>query len=115
MHPVIAFSALALLFSLYRLPFSQIGVPFLLLALMTINLGSRFTIPIPRGRGHLSVTDSLIFLAVLLFDGEAAIVLAALTAFCISLQRSSSNPSRLLFHASVTVITAFLGVWTLRF
>ena len=100
-------------FTAYRLPLRTLDITFLLLALLTVNTGSRFTVQIPRVQGHLPVSDFLILLSMLLFDAEAAILLAALTALATSL-RFTKRVSTLLFSMAVTSISTFLVAWTLR-
>ena len=49
----------------------------------------------------------------LLYGGEAAILLAAVVALCESL-RFSKKPMTMLFNSAVTACSTFLTVWTLR-
>src|ERR1043165_4000178 len=82
---VIAAGAAVVTFSAAYLSREQIDIRFLLLAIVTILIGPRLSIPIPRVRAHISVSDTFIFLALLLFGGEVAILLAATEAACASL------------------------------
>ena len=41
-----------------------------LLAVFTIFVGSRVTIPIPRFKSHIAVSDTFIFLTLLIYGGE---------------------------------------------
>lgn len=52
----------------------------LLLAAFTVGIGSRMTIQIPRFKSHVSVSDTLIFLSLLLYGGGFAVMLAAIEA-----------------------------------
>src|SRR5437868_8893971 len=61
-----------------RLSLAAIDVPFLLLALITINLGTRIAVKIPHVKGQVNLSAAFVFLALLLFDGEAAVLLAVL-------------------------------------
>jgi diguanylate cyclase (GGDEF)-like protein/PAS domain S-box-containing protein len=105
--------AAAVLSCVVRLPVAQLDLRFLLLALITTWVGSRLTIKIPRINGEITVADTLIFLTLLLYDGEAAILLATLEAVCSSL-RVSKKPRVVLFNASVLACSTFLTVHTLR-
>jgi diguanylate cyclase (GGDEF)-like protein/PAS domain S-box-containing protein len=111
---VIALALAAVGFSSLQISLEQINVPFLLLALITINIGTRITIKIPHVKGQVSLSDAFILLAMLLFGGEPAVLLAAITTFCSSL-RFSKKPLTLLFNSSVATITTFLILWVLRF
>ena len=63
-------------FSAGHLTRHQIDVRFLLLALATVLIWPRLSIQIPRVKAHISVSDTFIFLSLLMFGGEAAILLA---------------------------------------
>ena len=54
----------------YRLPFMHLEYTFTALALITVLVGSQITIKIPGGRGQIAVSDTFIFLAILLFGVE---------------------------------------------
>jgi diguanylate cyclase (GGDEF)-like protein/PAS domain S-box-containing protein len=108
---VIAAGAVVVVFSgahLYR-----VDVRFLLLALATVLIGPRLSIQIPRVKAHISVSDSFIFLTLLLFGGEAAILLATTEGLCTSLRLGSKLRTH-LFNAAVMGCATFLTVWTLR-
>ncbi len=61
-----------------------IDVRFLLLATVTLCFGSRLGIEFSKHRIPVTVSDSFIFLALLLYGTEAAVLLAAAEAFCSS-------------------------------
>src|SRR5207249_2552609 len=63
------------------------------------------TIKIPRARGNISVSDTFIFLAMLIFGGEAAVLLAATEAFASSLKNKSSVR---LFNVGVMALSTFV-------
>ncbi len=100
-------------YTVWHLPLHRLDVRFLLLALVTICIGSRLSIKIPRVKAHISVSDTFIFLTLLMFGGEAAILLATVEALCSSV-RISTKTQLHLFNASVMACSTFLTVWTLR-
>jgi diguanylate cyclase (GGDEF)-like protein/PAS domain S-box-containing protein len=100
-------------FSIAHLTRNQIDVRFLLLALITVLIGPRLSIPIPRVKAHISVSDTFIFLSLLLFGGEVAILLATAEALCASVRIGSKTRTH-LFNASVMACATFITVWTLR-
>src|SRR5437867_1985048 len=110
---VIACGASAVVFSASHLRFKEIDLRFMLLALATVLVGPRLSIPIPRVKARISVSDTFIFLALLLFGGEAAIVLAAMEGLCSSLNLRNKLRTH-LFNAAVMASATFLTVWTLR-
>ena len=110
---VIAAGATVALFSAGHVALRTIDVRFLLLALVTILIGPRLSIQIPRVKAHISVSDTFIFLSLLLFGGEAAILLATAEGLCASL-RIGCRVRTYLFNAAVMACATFLTVWTLR-
>src|SRR5260370_40043081 len=110
---LIAAGAIVLVISVAHLPLAQIDVRFMLLALATVLIGPRLSIPIPRVKAHISVSDTFVFLSLLLFGGEAAIMLAAVEGLCASM-RIGSKPRTHLFNAAVMACATFLTVWALR-
>jgi len=110
---VIACGVTAVAFAASHLTFKQLDLRFLLLTLATVLIGPRLSIPIPRVKARILVSDTFIFLALLLFGGEAAILLATIEGLCSSL--SLGNRIRTdLFNAAVMACATFLTVWTLR-
>ena len=112
MWSIVALGAAVLLFSIYRLPWTQLDLKFVLLAVMVV-ICSRVAVPIPRVSGRITVSDTLIFLTMLLYGGEAAIILAALEGICSSLW-ISKKAITIIFNSAVLACSTFLTVWTLR-
>ena len=110
---IIAVGAGVVAFSIAHFTRDQLDVRFLLLALITVMIGPRLSIPIPRVKAHISVSDTFIFLSLLLFGGEAAIFLATAEALCASVRIGSKTRTN-LFNASVMACATFITVWTLR-
>jgi signal transduction histidine kinase/CheY-like chemotaxis protein len=110
---IIAAGSLASAYAVLNLKFVTLDLRFLLLAVVTLGLGSRLSIQIPRLSSHISVSDTLIFLTVLLYGGEIAILLAAAEAFCSSL-RFSKKALTIMFNAGVMAASTFLTVSVLR-
>lgn len=110
---VIAAGASVLAFSFAHLTRDQLDIRFLLLAVFTVLIGPRLCIPIPRVKAHISVSDTFIFLSLLLFGGEAAIMLATVEAVCASVRIGRLKRTH-FFNAAVMACTTFLTVWTVR-
>lgn len=71
-------SLLAIFSSLYRIPTERLDLRLLILAVMTLFVASRITIKLPKFDSHISVSDTFIFLTMLLYGGEVAVLLAAI-------------------------------------
>jgi len=103
------------LFSALRLPFERIDLRFLLLTLMTVIVSSRISIKIPRFDTNITVSDTFIFLAILLYGGEAGILLAATEGLCSGVRISKSRkPVTILFSGGVMALSTFITVWVTR-
>ncbi|MDQ3805237.1 MAG: EAL domain-containing protein [Acidobacteriota bacterium] len=108
-----ALGAAAVLFMLFRLPLAQFSFPLFLVALLAVQVSARFDAPAERGGWHFPFAESFSLLAMLVFDGEAAVLLAAAVAACTSLHESRGTWG-VAFRASFAALSAFLVVWVLR-
>ena len=97
------------LYSIYRLPIAQLDVLFLLLAVATVAVTSRITVRVPGVNGRITISETLIFLAMLLYGGEAAILLAAADGFCSSLL-ISRKPITLAYNSALLAFSTFITV-----
>ena len=75
MYAVLVVGFVCLGFALYNFPYREINFQLIILVTLTLGLGSRISIQIPRFTSHIAVSDTFIFLALMLFGSEAAIVL----------------------------------------
>jgi signal transduction histidine kinase/CheY-like chemotaxis protein len=112
MWAVIALGSGAVVFSAASLPLARLDVRFLLLALL-VCVGSHGAVRIPRVSGRITVSDTLVFLTLLLYGGPAAVMLSALEGVYASL-RISRKPITILFNAAVLSLSTFLTAAALR-
>lgn len=110
---VIAAGAVVIAYSALHLTWAQLDIRFLLIAIATILVGPRLSIRIPQVKAHISVSDTFVFLTILLFGGEAAILLATAEAACASVRIGKKNRTH-LFNACVMACATFLTVWSIR-
>jgi len=83
---VVASGCLAFGYSAFQIDFRQFDSHFAVLVAMAFLLTSRITIPIPRFSSQISVSDTFVFLVLLLYGGPAAVLGGALEAFLSSLR-----------------------------
>lgn len=102
---VIAVGAVCFGYAFVKLPESALGLGFLLVLLFGSFVSPRMTLTLPRSKFAISFSDSLIFLAFLLYGGEGAIILAAVETFanCIYLRRAGFNWGKLMIPANVSI------------
>ena len=100
---------LAFLFAFSRINLAQFDSRFAVLVAMALLLTSRITVPIPRLSSQISVSDTFVFLVLLLYGTPAAIIVGAIEAFVSSL-RFSRKRSILAFNwASAAVSVLITG------
>lgn len=104
----------ALLFTISRINVFELGFSFLLFSLITLGVVSRIVVKIPGVKGKVSISDTFIFLSILLFGGEAGIILAGADALVSSL-RFSKLKLVISFNTAVNLVSTFITVWTVRF
>ena len=112
MWSVIAAGASLCLFSLSRLPWAQLDLLFLMLAVATV-ITSHITVPLPGVNGRITVSETFIFLTMLLYGGGAAILLAAVDGFCSS-RLISRKPITLGYNAAQLSVSTGVTVLVLR-
>jgi diguanylate cyclase (GGDEF)-like protein len=103
---IILIGAPVVLWCMNHLPVDRLDLRFLLLT-VTIGITARIAVQIPSISYHITVSDTLIFLTLLLYGGSAAVLLAALDAVCSSM-RISRKPTTILFNASVMAISTLV-------
>src|SRR5215211_5030103 len=105
---------LAFVYSCLRLDFAQFDSHFVVLVGMALLLTSRITIPIPRLSSKISVSDTFVFLALLLYGGAAAVVVGAVEAFLSSL-RFSRKRRTLVFNWAAAAVSIFITSSVMEF
>lgn len=95
-----------------RMPWGTLGLRFLMLAFFTVAISSRFSVRIPRANTNVTVSDTFIFLVIMLYGGPAAILVAATEGFT-SGRRISKTPTIVLFNSAVMACSTAVTVVTL--
>jgi signal transduction histidine kinase/ActR/RegA family two-component response regulator len=115
---VIAAGAAAVIYSAMRLPTARLDLRFVALAILTVAVASRFTVRIPRISGHISVSDTFFFLTMLLYGGEAAVLLAAAETLSLSLhfdkKKIHIKPLTITFNSAMMACATFITVMVVQ-
>lgn len=109
---VVLGSAITLL-SIYQLPFGRLDFGFFVLVAM-VAISSQIAVPIPRVSGRITVSDTFVFLTMLLYGGAAAVLMSALEGACSSL-RISRRPRTILLNSAVLAASTFVTTIVLSF
>src|SRR3982751_5184189 len=109
---IVAAGVASVLYAAYTLPAGIIDGYFLLLTLVTAVIGSRIAIRIPRINVNITVDDTFVFIALLLYGGEAAIIIGALAGICSAL-RISRKVRTVAFGSAALACAVFVTGKTL--
>ena len=109
---IVVFGSVITLLSISQLPFAQLDLRFLLLALLVASQfagrGAN-----PRVSGRITVADTFIFLTLLLYGGAAAVVMSALEGVS-STFLISKKPRTILLNLAVLATSTFLTATVVR-
>jgi signal transduction histidine kinase/ActR/RegA family two-component response regulator len=110
---VVVAGAGALVFSLPRLSLQQLDWRFVALLVAMATVAARLSIPIPHVKGEVTVGDTLIFLTMMVYGGEAAVLMAAVDGLSSSLY-ITKKLRVCLFNSAQMVFSTFVTIWTMR-
>lgn len=110
---VILLGTIALAFTLYQMNYESIEGRYLLFVTITVALASRVVVKIPRVKGHISVSDTFIFLAIILFGGYPAVLLSTFDAIPGSYKLAKTKIT-LLFNIAVYTLSTFAVIKVLQ-
>jgi diguanylate cyclase (GGDEF)-like protein len=104
---MVAAGAAIFSYSCYTLPYQQLDFRFLLLFSLTLGISSGIGIRVPRVNTTITVADTFVFLTLLLYGPEAAVIVAAADGLSSGL-RISKRLITILFNAAATTIAVFI-------
>jgi signal transduction histidine kinase/CheY-like chemotaxis protein len=103
---VVGCGSLVFLYSATQVHPGQLDSRFVVLVAVALLLTSKITIPLPRLSSQISVSDTFVFLVLLLYGGPAAVIVAGIEAF-LSTLHFSRRPLTLGFNwasAAVSIL-----------
>ena len=106
----VALGALICAFAALNLSYAELDVRFAVLASFTILFGSKMSLRLPRSKIFITVGEGLIFLVLIIYNGEAAILLAAAEALITSFRLKRSGEIKKT--TTVLVNTALVAIAT---
>ena len=104
---VVAAGAAIFGYACYNLPYQQLDFRFLLLFSLTVAISSGIGIRVPRVNTTITVADSFVFLTLLLYGPEAAVIVAASDGLSSGL-RISKRWITVFFNAAATSLAVFI-------
>ena len=117
---IVAVGVIALAFSAFLLPMPRLDLRFLVLAAVMMFVSSYFSVQIPRVNTNVTVSDTFIFLVLLLYGGFPGILLAAAEGLCSGMRVSKGlRPGKktliVAFNASMMACSTLLTVGVMRY
>src|SRR5215813_8473052 len=97
---VVVLGGVAWTLAVFRLPLHTLDLKFLALALVSVAITSNISIEIPRLKAVITVSDTVVFLTLILYGPEAAVLIAAAEAV-ISCLKICTKLRTILFNAAV--------------
>jgi signal transduction histidine kinase/ActR/RegA family two-component response regulator len=110
---VIAVAAVVVLRSVLKFPLASLDLRYFVLVAVTLCVTSRASITIPHVKSSISVSDTLIFLTMMLYGGEAAILLNSAES-ALSSYRFCKTKLTVAFNAAALSLATYVTVLTLR-
>jgi diguanylate cyclase (GGDEF)-like protein len=110
---IVAAGAAMLAYSTYWLPMPRFDLRLLVLTVIMIVVSSRLSVKIPRVNTNVTVSDTFIFLVLLLYGGFAALLLALVDGLFGGL-RIRGKLLTVLFNCGMMVCSTFVTVVVLR-
>ena len=102
--------SLAFVYSFSTLNLHHLDSGFVILVAMTLVLSSQISVPIPRFSSQISVSDTFVFLLLLLYGGAAAVSVGAIEA-CLSSLRFARKPRIVVFNFGCSAVSIFIRPW----
>ncbi len=106
---IVAAGSAALVWSSLWLRAPKLDWRFLMLAAVMMLVSSRFAVPIPRVNTNITISDTFIFLVLLLYGGLAGMLLAAVEGLFSGL-RISKRPLVVAFNSAMMLFSTWLTV-----
>ena len=103
----------ACVYSAYSLQTSQIDFQFLVIAFFTIIFGSRIGVQIPHVKAQVTVSDTFVFLVLVIYGGPAAVLLATAEALCSSMRFAGKWRTR-FFNGGLLGLSTFVTAAVLK-
>jgi len=110
---IVALGAATFAYSAYWLPMPRIDLRFMILTGIMMVVSSRLTVQIPRLNTNVTVSDTFIFVVLLVYGGFAAILLALVDGLFGAL-RIRGTRTMVLFNCGMMVCSTFVTVVIVR-
>lgn len=104
-----AAGALTCAYAIFRFPVESVDAQLIALILGTVFIGPYLQIQLPRTKIHLSITDALVFVALILYGLEVGILLAAfegvVTSVNMKLKGGNIRPATMALNGAMSLLS----------
>ena len=111
---IIGLGLFLFLIEMQRLPLQRFDFRFLIISALTLAVSAGVSVKIPRFNVSVTISDTFIFLALLIYGGELAILLAAADGLITGV-RAGRKIRTIFFSSAVMVVSTFVTVLTITF
>jgi diguanylate cyclase (GGDEF)-like protein len=115
---IVPLGIIALLWAIDYFPLEKVNIELIGLSIITIFFSSYLRIQLPRTKIHLTVSDSLIIISLLLYGGQVAVLLASLESLftTLNLRRKGIKIKNrtIVLNISVAAFSAFVTAATVN-
>jgi diguanylate cyclase (GGDEF)-like protein len=102
----------ALAWSVYTFPLGQLSAGLIALGVVTVFFSSYLGIQLPRTKIHLTISDALILLSLIIYGSETAVLLAGFESFYTSLKFRSKGinikTKTIFINSAIAIVSTFL-------
>jgi len=96
---------------IFSFPVEKVNAGLIALSVVTVFFSSYLRIQLPRTKIHLTISDALIILSLMIYGGEVAVLLAALESFYTSLnlrrQKISIKTKTIFLNVAIAALSTF--------
>jgi diguanylate cyclase (GGDEF)-like protein len=115
---IVPLGVVAVLWAVSNFPLEQVSLNLAALSIVTVFFSSYLRIQLPRTKIHLTVSDALIILSLLVYGGEVAVLLACFEAFFTTLnfRRKGINIKNrtIVLNVAVAAFSAFITAMVVK-
>ena len=112
---VLLLGSLTLAWAIYTFPLEKVNAGMIALSVVTVFFSSYLRIQLPRTKIHLTISDALIILSLLIYGGSVSVLLASFEAAfsSLNLRRQVFNVKArtISLNTTVAAVSAFITSW----
>ena len=109
---------LAFASAIYNFPLEKISLTLIILSIVTVFFSSYLKIQLPRTKIHITISETMIFYALLAYGGEVAVLLAAFesvyASFNMRREGLTLKSKTIALNVAISIVSAFVSAWAVK-